>query len=779
MKNYLFKYKIIFIAFSIILVFYYFSLPKQLFNDPTATVIESVEGELLGAKIATDMQWRFPERDSLTYKFSQCITQFEDAHFYKHWGFNPVSIVKAFRENRKAGKVIRGGSTITQQVIRLSRKNRNRTYSEKFIELILATRLEFRYSKEKILSLYASHAPFGGNVVGLEAASWRYFGQNPENLSWAENATLAVLPNAPSLIHINKNRPKLLQKRNRLLKKLYKKEIIDSLTYSLASQEILPEKTFRLPQTAPHLLTKIQKLFKGQQVQTSIKLHLQKELNKLVSQHYKVLRQNHVYNIAVLVIDVKTNKIIAYIGNSPTDKEHQKDVDIIDKPRSTGSILKPFLFTSMLNAGEILPNTLIADIPTQIAGYRPENFNLEYYGAVPASKALSKSLNIPAVRMLQSYGVDRFYNDLQTLQLSNITKGANHYGLPLILGGAESNLWDLTRAFSCLSRTLEHYDTTQGKYYTNELANLSFLKNEKVDFGSITHEYPIYDAGSIYNTFNALRTLNRPEGQENWEFYTDAKPIAWKTGTSFGFRDAWAIGVNPDYVIGVWVGNADGEGRPGLTGITAAAPILFDAFNLLKTNSWYKPPYDELEKIVTCKQSGYRASELCVEIDSTWVPRAGLKTSACPYHQWLHLDQTESFQINNSCESLANIKHKSWFVLPPTQAYYYQLKNPFYKIVPPFRTDCTSNTTNSMEFIGLFSNQQIFLPKDFNEQKNYLVLKLKHTQTTTRVYWYLDSFFIKMTQDIHEVSIQPKKGKHIVTVVDESGNELLKGFKIL
>jgi len=778
-KSYIKRHKIKLSFFLLLLIGYYFSLPKELFKEPTSTVIESSEGVLLGAKIATDMQWRFPENEQVPHKFTQCITQYEDAYFYRHWGFNPVSIFKAFKVNLKAGRVLRGGSTLTQQVIRLSRKNQKRTYFEKIIELVQATRLEFRYSKDKILSLYASHAPFGGNVVGIDAAAWRYFGQNAANLSWAENATLAVLPNAPGLIHINKNRKKLKNKRDVLLKKLLKESIIDTLTYQLAIQEELPGRTFPLPQIASHLLEKVSKKSKGKHVKTSIKIQVQQRVNAIVKQHYNEQKQNNIYNAAVIVIEVKTHKIIAYIGNTPTDKSHQKDVDIIDKARSTGSILKPFLFASLLNSGEILPHSLIADIPTQIAGYKPENFNLKYHGAVPAGKALAKSLNIPAVRMLQTYGLDRFYYNLNQLQLTDINKGANHYGLSLILGGAESNLWDLTRAYTSLSSTLNHYDSTQGKYYKNELVELSYLKDEKIDFGKQTNEYPLFDAGSIYTTFNVMRELNRPEGEENWEFYSDAKPIAWKTGTSFGFRDAWAIGTTPDYVIGVWVGNADGEGRPGLTGIKAAAPLLFDIFKTLPSTGWFATPYDELVKIHTCKKSGYRASEICNEIDSIWVPTAGLKTLPCPNHRWVHLDKTETFQVNESCEKISNIIHKSWFVLPPTQAYYYQLNNPFYKNLPPYRADCMSNTDAPMEFVNNFENEQIFLPKDFNEQRNSFVLKLKHRQANIKVFWYLDTQFIGSTQHLHEMAIKPTKGEHIIIVVDELGNEIKKIIKII
>lgn len=278
----------------ILFIWYYFSLPKQLFNTPTSTVIESAEGELLGAKIAADGQWRFPKKDSISTKFKECIVQFEDAHFYSHFGFNPVSIFKALQQNIKAGRVKRGGSTITQQVIRMSRNGKKRTYFEKIKELILATRLELRYSKQEILNFYASNAPFGGNTVGIEAASWRYFGRKSHELSWSETATLAVLPNAPSLIYPGKNQQKLVVKRNRLLKKLLQKQLIDTLTYNLSITEELPKKPYPLPQIAPHLLEKITKKSKGKRVKTSVKKELQQRVNSIVKNHYNELKQNQI-----------------------------------------------------------------------------------------------------------------------------------------------------------------------------------------------------------------------------------------------------------------------------------------------------------------------------------------------------------------------------------------------------------------------------------------------------------------------------------------------------
>ena len=776
--NKIIKHKIKLIIAVILVTAYYFALPKQLFKDPTSTVIESVEGALLGAKIASDGQWRFPQNDCVPPKFKACIVQFEDAYFYKHPGFNPISIVKAIVENFKSNKVKRGGSTLTQQVIRLSRKNQKRTYFEKLKELVLATRLEFRYSKEKILSLYASNAPFGGNVVGLDVASWRYFGRFSNELSWAESATLAVLPNAPSLIYPGKNQERLLQKRNRLLQKLLNEHIIDTLTYQLAIEEALPQKPYKIPQIAPHLLQRVAKNQRGKKVTTSVQMNLQQQINAIVKKHYLELSQNQINNMAVLVLDVKTRKVLAYVGNSPTTGQHQKDVDIINKPRSTGSVLKPFLYAAMLDAGDILPNTLVADVPTQIGSYRPENFNKKFDGAVFASEALSRSLNVPAVRMLQSFGLDRFHHYLKALKLTDIKYSANHYGLSLILGGAESNLWDLCKSYASMASTVNHYDDTQGKYYTKEFIEPSYLANFNPDFGATSLEKSIFDAGSIYVTFEALNNVNRPEEEQNWEFFNEANKIAWKTGTSFGFRDAWAIGVTKDFVVGVWVGNADGEGRPGLVGVSTAAPVMFEIFNYLPNSNWFEAPFDELVQIPICSKSGYRAGEYCEKKDTLFVQRSGLKTTPCPFHFWVHLDKNEEFQVNTSCETLPNIIHKSWFVLPPLMSYYYKKKNPFYKHLPSFRKDCLGETSTTMDFINPKENTTFYLAKDFKEQEQGIVLKLVHSNPSALVFWYLDSEFIATTQNIHELEIKPKKGAYMLTAIDEQGNEIQKEIEI-
>ena len=737
---------------------------------PTATVVESRQGSLLGAKIADDGQWRFPEIDSVPTKFETCLLAFEDAYFYKHPGFNPISMIKALGANLSAGKTVRGGSTLTQQVIRLSRK-KGRSYGEKLIELVLSTRLELRLSKEEILKLYTSNAPYGGNVVGLDVAAWRYFGLQPHQLSWAESATLAVLPNAPSLIYPGKNQQKLLEKRNRLLKKLLGENHIDSTTYKLALLEELPQKPYSLPKIAPHLVQYVAKSQKGKRTKSTIDENLQRNINAIVEKYYRILRQNEVHNAAVLVMDVKTREVLSYIGNTKTTAAHQKDVDMVHANRSTGSTIKPLLYAAMLDAGELLPEMLVPDVPTQIAGYTPENFNEDYSGAVEAKSALARSLNIPAVRLLQSYGLQKFRDQLDVFKLGGLNKPADHYGLTLILGGAESNLWDLCKTYANLASTLNHFNDSSSEYYDTEFVEPKLLTDHGVGFGKKSTQKTVFDAASIYLTFEAMKEVNRPQGDESWQFFDSSKQIAWKTGTSFGNKDAWAIGTTTDYVVGIWVGNADGEGRPNVTGVSSAAPILFDVFDVLPASNWFQKPFDEFVEIDVCTRSGFLASEIC-PTKTISIPNKENYVQPCAYHQMVYLDPPQQFRVNSSCENLSKANSEPWFSLPPLMEFYYKRTHPLYKSLPPFRNDCVSTNTPPMEFIYPKNGSRISLTKNFEGATNELVLKLAHAKPETAIYWYLDDTFLQQTQNFHEIGILPTEGKHKITAVDALGNEV-------
>ncbi|MEQ3655674.1 MAG: penicillin-binding protein 1C [Dokdonia sp.] len=766
-----------YIGVILIGVYWVFCLPDKLFDDPLSTVVESSKGDLLGARIASDGQWRFPALDSVPYRFEQCLLLFEDEYFYEHPGCNPVAMSKALYQNITTNKR-RGGSTLTQQLIRLSRKNTKRTYTEKVVELFQATRAELRYSKKEILNMYATYAPFGGNVVGLETASWRYFGMPAQDLSWGQSAALAVLPNNPSMVRPGRNVTTLSRKRNNLLKKLWERGIIDQTTYELALLEALPGSPQPLPQWAPHLTDRIWKEARGTRLKTSIDLQLQQRLQQLGATHYKLLKQNEIYNLAVVVMDVQTKEVLGYLGNAPTDAAHHKDVDIITKARSTGSVLKPFLYSGLLDQGMLLPQTLVADIPTSINGYQPYNFDRSFAGAVPAHTALASSLNVPAVRLLRQYGLDKFYNDLKKMQLGHLDKPAAHYGLSLILGGAESSLWEVTKTYAGLAHTLNTFTATSSEYPSHAFEKYSY-RARPVAQQELRQTPEIYDAGAIYNTFETLQQVNRPEGDTYWSFYEDAQPIAWKTGTSFGFKDAWAVGVTPQYAIGVWVGNADGEGRPGITGIKAAAPLFFDVLRALpNTGAWFKKPYDALVATTTCAQSGAKAGPYCTNTTTTWVPQAGDRTSICAYHSQHYLSADGQFRVNSKCYELEDMLAQTRFSLPPQMAFYYAQQHPEYEALPPFHPDCSFGGEVPMAFLYPKNNEGVILPVDFDEMRNEVILKVAHSNPDTTLYWYLDDTFVGSTTSFHELAVLPSPGRYVLTIVDSEGNEISKPLEV-
>ncbi len=764
----------------ILLIWFYFCLPNPLFKNKTSTVLEDKDGNLLAAQIADDGQWRFPYSQNIPAKFKDCIIQFEDRSFYRHWGFNPFAFGRAIVQNIKAHRTVSGGSTLTMQTVRLMRKGQQRTFFEKIIEIIMATRLELSYSKKEILALYTSNAPFGSNVVGIDAAAWRYFGRSADKLSWAENATLAVLPNAPSLIYPGKNQERLIAKRNRLLDQLLRAGIIDKETCELSKQEPLPGKPHAIPQIAPHLLQRAAKEgFSGQRVLSSIDGHLQDRVNEIIENHHKILKTNEIHNACAIVLDVATGNVLAYVGNTDnTGKpEYNSDVDVINAPRSTGSILKPFLFASMLNDGDILPTTLIPDIPTQIAGYAPQNYNVTFDGAVPAKRALARSLNIPAVRMLQNYGIEKFNYNLKKIGMTTLNYTPDHYGLSIILGGSEAKLWDLVAMYASMARTLNNYTAYGGKYNKNDFHPASYLPlpEKSADLGD--HAY--FDAASIYLTFEAMVEVSRPDEDASWRQYTSANKVAWKTGTSFGFRDGWAIGVTSKYVVGVWVGNADGEGRPGLTGIQAAAPVLFDIFSVLKPAKWFTPPYDEMEKIAICHQSGCRASDICTPLDTVWVQKAGLRSEPCPYHKMIHLDASGMYRVNSNCEDVNKMQHVSWFVLPPAMEWYYKSKNPSYRELPPYRSDCETGNISAMEIIYPKQFSKIYVPVELDGSMGKTIFEVAHRKANTTIYWHLDGKYIGSTQNVHQMGLAPDEGIHILTLVDADGESIVQQFEIV
>ncbi len=754
--------------------------PFPEFRAPLSTVVEAKDGTLLGARIADDGQWRFPGYDEVPVKFEKALLTFEDKYFYWHPGINPVSLFRAFRDNLDAGRIVSGGSTITMQVARISQGNRPRTYPQKFIEILSAVKLELFRSKKTILKMYAANAPFGGNIVGLEAATWRYLGKSSEDMTWAEAAALAILPNSPSLVFPGRNQEILKMRRDDLLRNLYGRGCFDSITLVLALDEPLPGEPKPLPSGAPHLTDYFFLINRGERIRTAINPEIQERATEIINIHQKDLSGNFINNSACLIVEVRTGEVLAYVGNSMTEdsEEHGGDVDIVRSYRSTGSILKPILYAGMQKSGEILPNTLIADIPTRFPGFSPKNFDLGFNGAVPASFALSQSLNIPAVRLLQKYSPERLLDLLQKTGFTSFENPADYYGLSLILGGGEVSLLELTGVYASLSRVLSRYNNER-KYYKEDYHSPVLVPQAAFLVEGTEDPDPPLSASSIWLTYEALKKVNRPGSEAGWQYFSSSPNIAWKTGTSFGFRDAWAVGTTPDYVVGVWAGNAGGEGRPGLTGITAAAPILFDLVNMMGNGEWFNKPADEMTMIKVCSQSGFRAGPDCPDTEEIYACENGLRSEACPWHRIIHLDKSGTRQVNADCVPVTGIRNEQWFVLPPAMEYFYRQKHPEYKVLPPYAPGCSADKSIAvMEFIYPSHGIKIFIPRDQTGLQTRIIPEVAHRNPSKKIFWHLDEEYIGTTKFIHQIEILAEPGNHVLTAVDEDGNSIKSGFSI-
>jgi penicillin-binding protein 1C len=363
--------------------------------------------------------------------------------------------------------------------------------------------------------------------------------------------------------------------------------------------------------------------------------------------------------------------------------------------------------------------------------------------------------------------------------INTINEPASHYGLSLILGGAEGSLWDITGVYASFSRILNNFYENDGLYNIYDVHSLHYQKNAYTAKERLSESNYLMDAGSVWLTYSALRKVNRPETEYGWENFSSSSKIAWKTGTSFGFRDAWAVGTDAQYVVGVWAGNADGEGRPGLVGVKSAAPLLFDIFKILPGKKWFDPPYDEMVQAEICPQSGYLPGPDCPEKEKIWMHKRGINFQACTHHQLLHLDEDMKFRLSAKCASVFEMQHVPWFVLPPAVGYYYKNIHPEYKPVPPFREGCGNTEDIPMEFIYPKKNARIYIPREHNNERGKVVFKLAHQEKEVKIFWYLDNTFLGSTASFHQMALRASEGEHELVVIDEKGNVLKNSFFIL
>lgn len=771
---------IIIVIAGIFIISAYIILPKPLFKSPLSTAVVDKEGQLLGARIAADGQWRFGEGKTVPQKFVCALLNYEDRRFYQHPGVDVKSMGSAILSQLSLGKKRRGGSTLTMQVMRLALQNHHRTISSKLQEIAGALVLEFSHSKSEILQYYLNNAPFGGNIVGIEAACWRYFGKNAADLSWAEAAMLAVLPNQPSMIHISKNRPTLKLKRDHLLKILYVNHIIDEVTLSLSLDEPLPEKPLPLPMLAGHLVDHLtfNEGKKGIQI-TSLNPDLQQLAFNVATKYNDIYKEDQIAHIAVLILDNQSNKVLAYVGNTSSSP-----IDMIMAKRSSGSILKPLLYMAAMDDGLIYPSSLLSDIPIAINGYSPSNFDRDFRGAIGADEALQRSLNIPYVLLLRKYGISKFLTKLHKSGITTFRKSADHYGLSLILGGGEATLWEVSNVYASIARLANEYIENGGKY-RNQFYHQAAFTPPYPNFNkmALTKTAPVFSAGSAFACAEALKKLGRPDEDGLWEEFSSQHPLAWKTGTSFGHRDAWAIGFDKNYTIGIWVGNASGVARSNLTGIHRAAPVLFDIYNQLPNTSWFDAPWDDLKKIQICSQSGMKAKDQCPNKVWQYVPQSCIKNEMCAYHQIAMISTNTGKRLMKECEGSAKYTADTFLVIPPAEAAFYARHHSDFKELPPLEEGCINagigDGKPNFSLIYPSENTRMYLPNDLAGQRQAMVFKAHHYDKAAQLYWYLDGRYLGSTVEFHTMEIQTTKGKHLLTLTDATGAEVFRKFELL
>jgi len=493
---------------------------------------------------------------------------------------------------------------------------------------------------------------------------------------------------------------------------------------------------------------------------SSICRDIQRKTATLIQQETAVLKTEGIMNAAILIIDVVSNEVIAYHGNAPSGTRVFNYVDMVQASRSFGSLLKPLLYAHVVEDGHYLPNELVADIPTAIGGYQPENFDKKYRGAVSLSDMVTQSLNIPAVRVLHTSGQQTFYNRVRGMKLSGIDKGTDHYGLSIILGGAETTLWELGRMYTGFAR---NFAGVTEPYHEAALIVGTGEENKKrcqVNFSTFTMAHLV----------EAMGDLTRPREEKSWQLFDMNQKIAWKTGTSFGHRDAWAIGFNARYMVGVWVGNETGEGRFGLTGIEKAAPIMFRAFHLLPENRWFpdKAHQEKGETIAVCEESGKIAGALCRLKRNEKARKGSMHLEQCAHHQEIFINK-QGKVVTTACNTGDAVKD-TVFVLPPLQEYYYRHANPTYTGMPPSKPGC-STEEKACKIIYPQHGVHIFLPRETSASTNRLIAKAYHRNRHGTLYWFVDQHFIAETsQDAHECMLSLQPGKYTLSITDDIGN---------
>jgi len=717
---------LLFAIFGLSLLF-----PPQSRSDDSKILFDS-QGELLRVWLNKNEQYKFPKSEKISEKYKTAVLYFEDKRFNTHFGIDPAAVARAIGQNIKAGKIASGASTITMQAARL-REPRKRTFFAKLIEAHTALRMEIRMSKDEIFAEYASLAPMGGNVVGVETACWRFFGHSPEQLTWAEAALLALLPNRPSALNLEKERETLLQRRNNLLKSIVK----DEETLAAALEEALPKINANWRFKTPHYAEAVLSQFPNQTIlHGTIDGKVQEQLERIAKNYGQKIRESSNVNIAVLITETKTGKIKGYLGSLDYyDTLSKGMIDGVRARRSTGSILKPFLYALAIERGTYTPESLVEDIPTWFRGFSPHNSDKSFSGILPLKDALVRSLNVPAVRILSEYGVEDFHFWLKNAGLSGLSRSPEHYGLSLILGGGEASLQELVPLYSMLAN--------DGK----------------------KDQTPLLQPITAYHIRQML--------------VASKAPMSWKSGTSYGSRDAWAIGFNEQWTIGVWVGNFAGGSIPDLSGGSTAAPLLFSLFNSLSNKQTQKKLPESFENAEICALSGYKAKPICPHKKNIKLPINQAQNKTCTFHKEIIISKSTGFEVCSLCWNMEDTLHVIEETYAP--AVRRELRRLGREPKPePLHNPLCPAKKEEFQFSMVYpeNGARLFLPSADALSSMGFVAIAAHKQRDAKLQWFLNGEFLGSTKGEHKMAVTVGNGEHRIGVQDTLGMYLETKFRV-
>jgi penicillin-binding protein 1C len=726
---------------------------------PYSRVVMARDGTVLSAYLSKDDKWRMKtELTEITPELRQAFLQKEDKYFYYHPGVNPVAVGRALVKNLLRQKVTSGASTITMQVARLLAPKK-RSYGNKLIEMFRALQLEWRFSKDEILQLYLNLAPYGGNIEGVKAASLLYFGQMPDKLSLAQVVTLTVVPNRPTSLALGKNNALIEQERNKLLARFAEAGVFPAQDLADAQHEPLKAERQKVPALAIHLANYAhQQLPSGQaNVHTHLDAHVQDKVENLASGHIRLVKQFNIHNASVVVVDNRTMNVVAYLG-SPNfaDALHGGQVDGARAYRSPGSALKPLIYAAAFDQGLLTPRSVLTDVPVDFSGYAPENYTRTFHGQVSAEQALSHSLNVPAVRLLHDLGVAHLVGLLKKAKFQEVARQEGHLGLSLALGGCGVSLVEMAGLYAALANGGRwrpvHLLPAQGSTLPDSLRQAALVS-----------------PSAAYIVTDILTKVERPELPADYERNPHVPKIAWKTGTSYGRRDAWSIGYNARYTVAVWVGNFSGEGSPELTGAGIATPLLFKIFNAIdygSTIDWFAPP-DELQFRLVCADSGLPPSDHCPnKVQDFFLP--GISPSKkCEHLKYVFVSADEQYSYCAHCLPAQGYKRKLYPNLSPEMVAFNLSNHIGFAQVPPHFPGCGQMLGGHAPVITSPTDGREYLTAD--DEGIELLLSCNVANEVKKVYWYINNKFYQTASVGQKVFFRPPRGQVKISCSDDQG----------